>query len=181
MLAELDCRFGNRQVPSIVAIEQTLLKAANGDDFHSEIAALQKSCYKNDIEWFDLSRHLLLLQDVVKRSNGTALKKVTSINTICDVMANNTVYPDMLPSVHNLLHLYMTIPITSSTSERTFSALRRVLTYLRSTMTEKRLNNYLLLHVHKTLSDNLDLTAVAKEFISRHDERLKYFRNFVAN
>ena len=40
---------------------------------------------------------------------------------------------------------------------------------------KKRLNNCLLLHVHKTLSDNLDLTAVAKEFISQHDKRLKYF------
>ena len=125
MLAELDCRFGNRQVPSIVALEQT------GDDFHSEIADLQESCYKNDIKWSDLSRHLILLQDVVKRSNDRSPKKVTSINTICDAMANNTVYPDMLPSVHNLLHLYMTIPIPSSTSERTFSALRCILTYLR--------------------------------------------------
>jgi hypothetical protein len=75
----------------------------------------------------------------------------------------------------------MTIPITSATSERTFSALRHLLTYLRSTMTEKRLNNCLLLHVHKSYTDAVDLTLVAKEFIHRQDDRVKYFGNFVTN
>ena len=45
-------------------------------------------------------------------------------------------------------------------------------------MTEKRLNNCLLLHVHKELTDSLDLVAVASEFVSLYDERKKFFGNF---
>ena len=103
------------------------------------------------------------------------------MHTICEALNSNNVYKEMLPSVHSLLRLYITIPITSATSEQTFSALRRLLTFLRSTMTEKRLNNCLLLHVHKSYTDALDLTSVAKEFIHRQDERVKYFGNFVNN
>ena len=82
----------------------------------------------------------------------------------------------MLPAVHKLLRLYLTIPIISATAERTFSALKRLFTYLRSTMTEKRLNNCLMLHVHKEFTDSLDLISVAKIFVSAYDE--KYFGSY---
>ena len=44
----------------------------------------------------------------------------------------------MLPSVHKLFRLMNTIPITSATSEQTFSVMKRINTYLRSSMTAKR-------------------------------------------
>ena len=46
--------------------------------------------------------------------------------------------------------------------------LRGLLNYLRSTMTEKRLNNCLLLHVHMDLTDSLNLQDIA---IRVNDER----------
>ena len=45
-------------------------------------------------------------------------------------------------------------------------------------MSEKRLNNCLLLHVHKEITDSLDQTLIAQEFISTNDERKKYLGNF---
>lgn len=161
----------------MLALEQTLIKAANGEDCQSSIKELEKSCYKDDIVWSDLVRHLPLLQDVVQKGVPAA-KKVTSVHTICEAMNSNDIFKEMLPTVHQLLRLYLTLPITSATSERTFSALRRLLTYLRSKMTEKRLNNCLLLHVHKDLTDSLDLISVAKEFIGLTDERQKHFGHF---
>ena len=44
--------------------------------------------------------------------------------------------------------------------------------------TEKRLNNCLMLHVHKEFTDSLDLISVAKIFVSAYDERKKYFGNY---
>ena len=44
-------------------------------------------------------------------------------------------------------------------------------------MTEKRLNNLLLLYVHKKHTNNLDLASVAKEFIARNEEHIKYLGN----
>ena len=54
------------------------------------------------------------------------MKKVTSVRTICEAMNSQSIFKSMLPEVHKLLKLYLTIPVTSATSERTFSALRRV-------------------------------------------------------
>ena len=40
-------------------------------------------------------------------------------------------------------------------------------------MTEKRLNNCLLIYIHKQLTDNCDLIEVAKQFCVVSDERRK--------
>ena len=48
------------------------------------------------------------------------------------------------------------MPATNAISERSFSALKRVKTYLRSTTGEGRLNHLMLLHVHKELADSID-------------------------
>lgn len=41
--------------------------------------------------------------------------------------------PGMLSEVDKLLNIYFTFPVTSATAERSFSSLRRIKTYLRST------------------------------------------------
>ena len=58
------------------------------------------------------------------------------------------------------------------------SSLTRLMTYKCSKMTEKTLNNCFLLHVHKDLTDDLDLASIAKEFIHATDECVKYFGGF---
>ena len=54
----------------------------------------------------------------------------------------------------------LTIPVISATSERTFSALRRLKNYLRSTVKHDRLNNCLLMHCHKSITDILDTVKI---------------------
>ena len=45
-----------------------------------------------------------------------------------------------------VMKLLLVMPATNATSERSFSALRRIKTYLRTTMTQQRLN-HLMVHV----------------------------------
>jgi len=47
------------------------------------------------------------------------------------------------PKIKQALHTSLAQPCTTSTIERSFSTLRRVKTWLRSTMTENRLNGKL--------------------------------------
>ena len=54
----------------------------------------------------------------------------------------------LIPQVHCLVSLILVMPATNASSERSFSALRRVKTFLRTTMTQLRLNNSMILIVH---------------------------------
>ena len=60
LCAELGNRFDHQLNSSALALEQILIKAANGD-YQTSIKELEKSCYKDDIVLTDLARHLLLL------------------------------------------------------------------------------------------------------------------------
>ena len=42
-------------------------------------------------------------------------------------------------------------------------------------MTQCRLNNILLLHCHKEMTDVIDLTAIAQDFIAAIERRKTYF------
>ena len=64
-------------------------------------------------------------------------------------------------------------------SERSASVLRRVKTYLRSTMLQLRLNNLLILHAHKDRTDDLVIPSCLKEFVKRNEHRLHIFGEFM--
>ena len=139
----------------VLCMESFLLKSANGEEHITELKEFKASMFKEELSVEKLERELAILVDTI-HVELPDVKRVTSIRTICEAMHAHMIR-QMFSEVHKLLRLYLTIPITSSTSERSFSALRRLYTYLRSTMTEKRLNNCFLLHVHKDLTDNIKL------------------------
>lgn len=84
----------------------------------------------------------------------------------------------MFSEVVTLIKLLLVMPATNASSERTFSALRRIKTYLRTTMTQTRLNCVMVLHVHKDRTDLLELVSVANNFISENERRLCIFGRF---
>ena len=61
---------------------------------------------------------------------------------------------DFLPSIARLLQITATLPVTSASAERSFSVLKRLKTYLRTTMGEVRLNG--LAHMHIQYSQPVD-------------------------
>ena len=77
----------------------------------------------------------------------------------------------LLCQVCTLTSLILVMPATNTVRERSFSTLRRIKTYLRSTMSQLRLNNIMFIHIHKDLSDKLDLLEIGNEFVSASEHR----------
>lgn len=63
--------------------------------------------------------------------------------------SNNLV--DVFPEVLRLAKLIVTIPASSASTERAFSCLKRLLTYLRNTLGQQRLTELSMLAVEKEL------------------------------
>ena len=85
---------------------------------------------------------------------------------------------DLLSDVCTVIKLILVMPATNAVSERSFSALRRVKTCLRATMTQERLNHVRVLHVHKDLTDKLNLNDIGNEFVGQSEHRLALFGSF---
>ncbi|XP_022181800.1 uncharacterized protein LOC111041726 [Myzus persicae] len=58
---------------------------------------------------------------------------------------------EIFPTVHQLLKILITLPVTTASSERSFSSLRRLKTYLRNTTGENRLNGLAVMNIHRDL------------------------------
>ena len=86
---------------------------------------------------------------------------------------------DLFPQVTTLLKLLLVCPVSSSECERSFSTLRRLKTWLRSTMTQRRLNAVAVCNSHHDLLDNICVKTLAKEFASRSEKRRQAFGNFL--
>jgi hypothetical protein len=130
--------------------------------------------YGDDIDESRLFLHLSMLADLCRSSNPPVI--VTDISDAVQLFKDNEVWSQMLPEVVNFLRLYLTLPVTSCTAERSFSCLRRLKTFLRSTVSQKRLNHIALLHCHR--DQTLDLAEICNTFIVKNEMRQKTFSNF---
>ncbi|KAH3751583.1 hypothetical protein DPMN_186150 [Dreissena polymorpha] len=74
--------------------------------------------------------------------------------------------PDLLPAVREAMIILLTLPATTCTVERPFSTLRRVKTWLRSTMSDDRLSDLCMMSVHMERI-NTDMKLLITKFIEK--------------
>ncbi|XP_070412030.1 zinc finger MYM-type protein 1-like [Nothobranchius furzeri] len=78
----------------------------------------------------------------------------------------------LFSQVETLVRLLIVVPVSSCEAERSFSALRRLKTWLRSTMTQLRLNSTAVCHVHRDRLKRLDKREIATAFIGTSERRV---------
>ena len=98
-------------------------------------------------------------EDVPKSQLGSTL--ATAIEE-CD--------EDHFPNIFVLLKITCTLPVTSCECERSFSAMRRHHTWLRSTVKTERLTALTMMNVHR--EGEVDYEKVVKQFLWLHLRKL---------
>lgn len=74
----------------------------------------------------------------------------TFIETL--INCNSALYP----SIHTFLQIGATLPVSVAISERSFSCLRRLKTYLRNRTGDERLNGLMLLNLYRDVEVTCD-------------------------
>ena len=160
---------------SMYAKLELLLLAASQKDY-SQILREVVDFYGSDFNASELETHLELLSHMEIKFTGNEL-------TFRDVHAHfsslSSAQLALMPQVVLLVKFVLLMPATNVVSERSASAMRRIKTYLRSTMTQTRLNNTMVLHIHNHLTDNIDHISVLNEFASANDERETFWNFFI--
>ena len=173
---ELKRRFNQPSFEILKEIESLLVKSCNGITVQpSESFA---AMYAKDLNLDRLRIQLCMLPDLLRTANEEhelGVKKVTSIGTIVELFNTCSYSKTMLREVSRLLRIFLTVPMASATAEKSFSALRRLKNYLRTTMSQKRLNHLILLHTHKDRTDLLEISDIARQFVSVNERRENYF------
>ena len=132
--------------------------------------------YRDDFDNTQLQLHL----DILQTTFPSQLKSPSL--SLHDVRKYIQSLPEaeraLISEAVTLLKLILILSSTKAMSERSFSAMRRLKTYLRAAMKQERLNHLLLLHVHKDRMENLSCIEVAKSFVGDSEHRLSVFGQF---
>ncbi|XP_077970543.1 uncharacterized protein LOC144425105 [Styela clava] len=70
------------------------------------------------------------------------------------------------PSVYTAIQIVMTLPATIVEAERSFSCMKRVKTWLRSSMTSNRLSDLCVLHCHREMVTEKKINRVVSSIVS---------------
>ena len=70
----------------------------------------------------------------------------------------------LLSEVGVIVKLVMILPATTASPERSFSKMKLTKTYLRSTMTQPRLNHFMILSIYPEKVDQLDFKSILEDF-----------------
>lgn len=83
---------------------------------------------------------------------------------------------DIFPETIKILKIILTTPMTTAESERCFSTLKRVKTFLRNTMGNDRLNALAMMSINKNLVQDIDSfdDKVLEKFISMKNRRAEF-------
>lgn len=74
---------------------------------------------------------------------------------------------DCYPNSWIAYHILLTIPVSVATAERSFSKLKFIKSYLRSTMLQERLNSLAIISIERELVGIIDYESLVKEFIEK--------------
>ena len=75
------------------------------------------------------------------------------------------------PNAWIAYRILLTIPVTVASAERSFSKLKLIKSYLRSTMLQERLNGLTLLSIDKDMLGKLDSESLINNFAAQNARR----------
>lgn len=84
---------------------------------------------------------------------------------------------ELMPNIFCAVVILGTMPVSSCEAERSFSALRRIKNYMRTTTGQNRLSSLTLLHFERDIVNKIlrnDMDSLINTFASKHG-RANYF------
>lgn len=171
-------RFNQAGYKIYSSLEALLIKACKGENFEHELEAVctfYGDDFVQDLLLVQLRTFAVHFQHQIERQQ---LSKVSIFDLKTYFLSLSKSQVSLMEQVAKLMQLILIMPATNSTAERSFSALRRVKSYLRSTMLQERLNYLMLLHVHKDQTDKLCLKTTINDFIGDSVHRTSIFGTY---
>ena len=114
----------------------------------------------SDVDLNDLISELKILQLTLTDSQMSAMEIFEFVREV-----------DSYPNVVIAYRILFTMPVTVASAERSFSKLKLLKNYLRSIMSQERLNGLTTLCIEKQLVDDIDIDSIITDFTFRSVRR----------
>ncbi|KAJ3595204.1 hypothetical protein NHX12_004508 [Muraenolepis orangiensis] len=135
------------------------------DTLKNQCADLEKMLSKtgeSDICGAEMAEEILNLPSVPPKITAMQLLEILHEKQI----------QELYPNLSIGLRIAGTLPVTVASAERSFSKLKLVKTYLRSTMGQERLSGLALISINRELSQQRSYEAIIDDFASKKSRRV---------
>eukprot|EP00268_Persea_americana_P057482 TRINITY_DN6893_c0_g1_i4.p1 TRINITY_DN6893_c0_g1~~TRINITY_DN6893_c0_g1_i4.p1 ORF type:complete len:136 (-),score=16.50 TRINITY_DN6893_c0_g1_i4:701-1108(-) len=117
-----------------------------------------------DIDGRDLFSELKVLKEVLAKETTKTI----------DVLNYLKVMDGCFPNAWIAYRILLTIPVTVASGEGSFSKLKLIKSYLRSTMSQERLNRLAMLLIEKVTVDKIDYAVLINIFAAKNTRRVVF-------
>ncbi|QQP48515.1 Uncharacterized protein FKW44_008870 [Caligus rogercresseyi] len=149
VLSELKERFANEDNNILMSLAKIVLGDGGEESF------------KLVSNFYNVDEDLLMAEAAIFHNLEDVNFKAA--NDIVKYLSSNSL-SETLPHFTEISKTLATIPVTSCSAERSFSCLRRLKTYLRSTMSQERLHALGLLTIERHYVNRVDIDTIIDEF-----------------
>ena len=163
LIGEIERRFESSSFTFYAKVENVLENAAIGKSISTGDVREIVEHFKEDLVESDLLTELKMVKNIYCEKSFAYKEFKEKI----------ILYKSIFPQTSRLLQLLLVMPATSATAERSFSSLRHVKTYLRTTMKQERLNHLMMIYIHQ--DRKIDTEEAMNEFILFNSERMRVF------
>lgn len=108
------------------------------------------------------------MKRILERKVTSGMQKPSSIVEVTKIIEP---FKEVFHELFRLCKIAIAIPVSTASCERSFSTLKLVKTYLRSTMDDDRLSNLGVLSVESRRAKSLDLEEFVNRFAAHHNNR----------
>ncbi|XP_025203365.1 zinc finger MYM-type protein 1-like [Melanaphis sacchari] len=122
--------------------------------------------YQSDIS-SDLTSQLLSIKEIISNKNLNSIQALASF-----ILENDfaTSYSEVLGACI----IYLTLPVTVATAERSFSKLKIIKNYLRNSIGQERLSNISVLNIEQSRTKDIDIEKIITNFSNMKARRMKF-------
>ena len=113
-----------------------------------------------DLDGEILFEELKVIREVLTVESKSSFMILSSLKTF-----------NCFPNACTAYRIILTIPVTVASAERSFSKLKLLKSYLRSTMSQGRLNSLALISIENDFLKNLDYERIINDFAAKNVRR----------
>lgn len=168
--SSLNERFDSKTYEILSKLEDFALNKCCFDDIEEFVVEYHDGKRECDFDVERLVLHRSMFFDVIKSD-----KNIDGLTKVSIYLQEHNDVRELLPEYVKFIRFLLTSPQTVVVAEQSFSTLKRLKTYMQSTTKQQRTNDLAILHVHRTLSNEIDLNVILDEFISKNALRQNTF------
>ena len=178
VIAAIRKRFDQPYNQTYIAMQNVLLMSCKGKDSQQEMNSIIYITLRQGLDISKFVSQLKLSPSLFKLKDNDIIDMSTIIKKLQDMSRNRHL---LTSKKEKIVRLFLLSAAKNAEYQRIFSSLKRVKTYLRSTMGNNRLHALILMHAHKNILEKINLAYITNEFVDRKGSRKQILGDFCQN